>query len=309
MLLSIIVPVFNEELSLPTLISRLDSVRNTLSIDSEVIFVDNCSTDSSRRLLLERRENDKTYRYIRLSRNFGPSVESSLYAGYSHAKGDAIVVLYSDLQDPPELISELVNAWQQGYDVVHAVHTARLGESRIRRWLTRQYYSLVDRASSVEVPLNSGDFKLISRRVLMHLLAMKETSRYQRGLIPWIGFPHTQVHYQRESRRHGSSSTSWTAAIRTAITGLTSLSTAPLHWLTIAGFALSFFSFAGLLFYFGLFIAARTVPGVTTLVVLNLFTFGLVITALGVIGEYVARIYLETKNRPLFIIDENLSSY
>jgi len=308
-LVSIIIPVFNEEANLLQLFQRLSIVSSTVACQFETIFVDNCSTDNSRSVILSSAQSEFSVRYIRLSRNFGPAVEASILAGLSVCRGDVAIILYSDLQDPPEMIPAMLEQWIAGFDVVHGVHTFRTGESIFRRSLVRSYYRFIRSLTSVDVPINSGDFKLLSRRVVNQIVSMQESERYNRGLVCWVGFSQATVNYVREERKHGTSSTSVGALFRTAITGVTSLSSKPLHLLFGSGLVISFLAALGIMSYGLLFVLGRTLPGVATVVMLLFLTFGLNIAALGLIGEYVARIYLESKRRPHFIIDQELSQY
>ena len=302
--LSIIVPVFNEEEVLPKLFTRLDSVLEDLKCEVEVILVDNRSTDATRQLARQKVAQDHRYRYIRFSRNFGPSVEASITAAYRACVGDAALVLYSDLQDPPELIPRFVALWREGYDVVYGVQRSRGGERLWRRTGTRIFYRLLARMSDIPIPVDAGDFRLVSRSVITVLLAMPERARYSRGLIAWIGFEQTAIPYDREPRSGGRSKANAPAIMRTAFNGLTSFSHAPLRYLTGAGLILSSVCTVLICSNLALWLFAEPVPGMTTVVILILFGIGANVLALGLLGEYIARLQTDVKKRPLYIVAE-----
>lgn len=307
MKISIIIPLYNEEESLPKLFERLDAVCAELEVETEKILIDNCSDDLSPIICRQKVSEDESYTYIRFSRNFGPSVDASIAAGYALAAGDAAIVLYSDLQDPPEAIPEFVAKWRDGYDVVYGVQKMRHGEPLWRRLLVRIFYRLMARISDVSVPVDAGDFRLISRRVMDVLNNLGETARYTRGLISWIGFRQTSVVYERDPRSGGKSKANLLAIIRTALTAITSFSLGPLRLMTAIGAFVSGFSTIAIIGSIFIAIFGQPLPGMTTLVVLNLFILGLLMLSVGLLGEYIGRIHTESKKRPLYIIDEHLS--
>jgi glycosyltransferase involved in cell wall biosynthesis len=306
-MLSVIIPVYNEEENLPELIERLTSVRQGLNLETELIFVDNCSTDTTGEIITKYAANDSSVKYIRFSRNFGPTVEASLAAGYLYSKGDAAIVIYSDLQDPPELIPQFVRNWEAGFDIVYGVQTKRKGEPAWRRAGVRLFYNLFKSISEAPTMQNSGDFKLISRRVIDQLNQLTERARFSRGLISWLGFSSVGVAYEREPRTKGKSNAHLFAIIGTAFTGLTSFSLRPLRILTGVGFATTLFSGITMAWHVIVALVGQPQPGITTLAVLSLLTMGLNMGALGLIGEYVGRIQLEVKQRPLFVVDKSIN--
>ncbi|MEX2322715.1 MAG: glycosyltransferase family 2 protein [Acidimicrobiia bacterium] len=309
-LITVVIPIYNEVGTLSELLRRLNLVREGLSDhELELVFVDNASDDGSGEEIARLAASDPSIRYVRFSRNFGPSVEASMTAGFRVARGDAVVVLYSDLQDPPELIPAMVEAWEQGADVAYGRQRRRQGESRTRRTAIRVFYRLMTRTSDSPMHTDSGDFRLVSRRVCMALLAMPERVRYTRGLISWLGFRQVPIEYDRQPRTAGRSKANFAAISRTALNAITSFSLRPLQLLTAAGFAIAAAASVGALAYFVLFIIGRTLPGVTTLALLLLFSIGVNMAAVGLIGEYVGRIYMEVKARPLYVIDEESSHY
>lgn len=306
--LSIVIPVYNEEAALPKLFAKLMELRAQLASNMQVIFVDNCSTDSSRELILEECRVQQDYQYIRFSRNFGPTVEASITAGYRAATGDAIVVLYSDLQDPPELILDFERLWLEGYDVVYGQQTSRNGEPLWRRTSVRIFYRRMEKMAESPVPANAGDFRLISRRVRDALLDMGETARYTRGLVAWVGYRQTAVPYARAPRDSGKSKANFFAVSRTAMTAVTSFSMGPLRMLTAVGAVMSAICFLLILGYAVMWLLGQPLPGLTTVITLILFSAGANFAALGLIGEYIGRITTEVKHRPLYIVAESANS-
>jgi dolichol-phosphate mannosyltransferase len=305
--LSIIVPVYNEEPSINSVVSRISAAVEPTKLDWEILFVDNCSSDGTKIEIIKHAKRDKRVKYIRFSRNFGPSVEASIDAGYKHASGDAAMVIYSDLQDPPELIENFVEKWQSGFDVVYGVQKSRDGEKLWRRIAVKIFYRVFKSISDSPTMTDSGDFKLISRRVLDLLVLMPEKARFTRGLVSWLGFPSIGVEYVRQPRDTGSSKASFLAITRTAITAVTSFSLKPLRILSGFGLVVTLLS---LLFMFALIIGAlvgNPQPGITTLACISLLSLGLNMGALGLIGEYLGRIQQEVKNRPLFVIEEKIN--
>jgi glycosyltransferase involved in cell wall biosynthesis len=307
-LLSLIIPVFNEEDSLPNLFSRLDAIYGYLDFDFEEIFVDNASTDLSAEIIKHRIKLHRPGRLITFSRNFGPSVEASLAAGFKFCSGEAAVVLYSDLQDPPELIPSMVTRWLEGFDVVHMVQVSRQGEPLWRRAGVRIFYRLMDLISDNQLPSNSGDFRLVSRKVIDEFNLLTERSRYTRGLFGWIGFKQTSISYRREPRLAGSSKAGLFSIIRTGFTATTAFSMQPLRLLTGTGFLVAISSFFAILVSIALAFAGNSVPGLTTVVCLLLFSLGTITFSIGLVGEYIGRILMEVKKRPMYIISEITSS-
>ena len=304
LVLSIIVPVFNEEETLPELFNRLDAVLEELACQVEVILVDNRSTDSTRKLARQKVTQDPRYCYIRFSRNFGPTVEASISAAYQACSGDAALVLYSDLQDPPELIPQFVELWLQGHDVVYGVQRSRKGEALWRRAGAKFFYRMISRLSDVYIPSDTGDFRLISRRVIDILLTFNERARYTRGLVAWIGFEQIGVPYDRQPRYGGRSKAGLFTIARTAINGITSFSHTPLQILTALGVAICSLCTVMIAVQVLLWTLAESVPGITTIVILVLLGIGINTLALGIIGEYLSRLQIDVKQRPLYIIDE-----
>jgi polyisoprenyl-phosphate glycosyltransferase len=305
--LSVVVPIFNEEATIPELHRRLvDSV--ALIGDCELIYVDDGSTDSSwQQLVMLAARSPGHLRLLRLSRNFGHQI--ALSAGLDAAKGQAVVTLDGDLQDPPELIPELVARWREGYDVVSAVRVHRDGESRFKLATAAWFYKLMRRMSQVEIVEQAGDYRLLSRRAADALATLSERARFLRGMTSWIGFPHAQVPYRRDVRYAGRTKYPLRKMLRFALDGVTSFSTVPIRLVSLLGLGLVFLSGLYLIWvlYLRLF-TDKTVQGWSTVVVLVLVFGGVQLLSLGVVGQYVGRIFEEVKLRPLYIVEERVDT-
>ena len=305
--ISVITPFFNEEEVLDLFYERTIKVLDFLNYEYELIYVDNCSQDNSVLVVLEQIKKNPRVKYIKMSRNFGPSVEASICAGLENCNGDAAVVLYSDLQDPPEVIIDFVNQWERGYEVVYGQQISRKGDPQWRNYLIKFYYKLFAFLSDVRIPNNSGDFRLISRRVIDVLNSISEKSRYFRGLSSWVGFKSCAVQYEREPRLNGQSKANIFAIIMIALTAITSFSVKPLRVITLIGFTTFFIS----IFLGGIQIFNRltdnAIPGLTTITVLILLTSAINLFSIGILGEYISRIQTEVKNRPIYLIDTKIN--
>jgi dolichol-phosphate mannosyltransferase len=301
--LSIVVPLFNEEQTLPELEQRVGAVLEALGGTAEVILVDDGSTDRTFELASEVVDRDASFRVIRLSRNFGHQV--AITAGLDAAVGQAVVVMDGDLQDPPEVIPELVSRWREGFDVVHAVRVSRAGEPRLRKARASLFYRMLRRLTDTDMPVDAGDFRLVDRRALAAFKGMRERNRYIRGMFSWIGFRQTTVAYARKERYAGESKYPLRKLAKLAADGVLSFSNAPLRVALRLGFLISSLS----LLFAAFAVAARIaglydVPGIASIVVLTSFLGGVQLMLLGIQGEYVARIYDEVKARPLYLVDE-----
>lgn len=300
-LLSIVVPVFNERPVLPELQRRLAAVLDELDSPAEILYVDDGSEDDSATWLEALALRDDRVGLLSLSRNFGKEVAVS--AGLDHAGGDAVVVLDADLQDPPELIPELLRCWREGFDIVNTVRASRAGESWFKLASARWFYRIMGRLSAVPLPPETGDYRLLSRRAVVALHSLPESQRYLKGLYAWVGFPQTSITYHREARAAGRSKWSYWRLWNHALDGITSFSTAPLKLATWLGLATS-----SLAFLYGLFLLLRTlfqgnpVPGYPSLIIVMLFLGGVQLICLGIIGEYLGRTYEESKRRPLYLV-------
>lgn len=302
MLLSMIVPVYNEEDVINSFYLKTASVLDSGPYDAEIIFVNDGSSDSTLDILLQLKEADSRIVIVDLSRNFGKEI--AMTAGLDYCKGDAIVVIDADLQDPPELIPELIAKWQQGYDVVYAKRISRDGESAMKKLTSKAFYRVINRVSRVPIPEDTGDFRLMSRRAVTALNSLRERNRFMKGLFAWIGYPQTAVLYHRDPRYAGKSKWNYFALLDLAVEGLTSFTIAPLKISTYIGFLTALGAFLyGIWIIFKTLIYGDPVAGYPTLMVVILFLGGVQLLALGIIGEYLGRIFSESKQRPLYLLN------
>lgn len=298
---SFVIPIYNERETLPELVRRLTDVLERLDGDAEVIFVDDASSDGSYALLLELHERDSRFRILRFTRNFGH--QSAITAGFDFASGDAVIVIDGDLQDPPELIPDLVAKWREGYEIVYAVREQRMGESWLKRTTARWFYRVLRRMASVDMPLDTGDFRLVDRRALDAFRAMRERNRYVRGMFSWVGFNQTGVPYTRSERYAGAPKYSINKSTRLAIDGIVSFSDAPLRLALYAGFFFSVLAFVvGAYAVITKLAGGFVVPGWTSILVVVSFVGGIQLIILGMMGLYIGRIYDEVKERPLYLL-------
>jgi glycosyltransferase involved in cell wall biosynthesis len=299
--LSVVVPVHNESAVLPEFHDIVSEVMNATECAYELIYIDDGSTDDSIDILNSIRSNDDRVAVIELSRNFGKEV--ALTAGLDHACGDAVIIIDADLQDPPELIHTFLREWRAGYDVAYGKRIDRRGESKMKILTAKWFYRVLNYLSDVEIPEDVGDFRLLSRRAVDALLAMPERRRYMKGLYAWIGFPQKSIPYVRQPRAAGVTTWNYWRLWNFALEGITSFSDVPLKVATYLGVATS-----GFAFIYGLFLLVRTllwgnpVPGYPSLIIVMLFLGGVQLICLGIIGEYLARTYHETKSRALYFV-------
>jgi glycosyltransferase involved in cell wall biosynthesis len=311
-LLSILVPAFDEEENLPLVFPRLTQILDTLPahIDYEVIVLDNASTDRTPIIAREFCERDRRWKWLRYSRNFG--VEASMMAGMDHASGDAVVLLFSDLQDPPELIPEFVRQWEEGFEVVVGVLRKRSDYRLLKTVGAKIAYWLIYMLSDCKIPSNATDFRLLDRKVVDALKLLREPDRYLRGLVHWIGFRRSYVPYDRAPRRGGRSSAGIWYSIRFAVNAMLCFSAKPLRLATVFGGFVAAASFGYALFAFAvhfLHLSFMPVPppGITTIILLVSFFIAFNTIFLGIMGEYLGRIYNQGKNRPLYLVDEQIN--
>ena len=304
--LSVIVPCYNEEAGLREAHHRLSAVLRQLpGLDFEIIYIDDGSRDSTVAVLRQLQAEDDRVRVICLSRNFGH--QTAVTAGLEHAAGDCVVLIDADLQDPPELIAEMVGRWRDGYEVVYGVRTNRDGETRFKLWTANAFYRLMNRLSKIKIPLDVGDFRLIDRKVVDALLAMPERDRFLRGMVTWVGFKQVAVFYRRAPRLAGESKYPLLKMIEFATDGILSFSLAPLRLVTWTGFAAIGVAFAGIVYAVLLRLLSHDwVRGWASLFVAVLFMGGVQLISLGIIGEYIGRIYGEVKQRPLYFVSDRL---
>jgi glycosyltransferase involved in cell wall biosynthesis len=299
--LAVVVAAYNEEAALPLLHARLAAVLDALDLDTRVLYVDDGSRDRTWEVLQELAARDPRVELLRLSRNFGK--ELALTAGLDRVDADAVLVLDADGQDPPELLPEFVARWRAGADVVYGRRQSRAGESWLKRGSAHAFYRVMNRLSATDIPADTGDFRLVTRRVLEALRGLRERQRFMKGLFAWVGFPQVELPYERAPRIAGRSKFNYWRLWNFALEGITGFSTVPLRVATYVGLASAVLAFG-----YGSWVAAKTllwgdpVQGWPTLMVVILFLGGVQLVALGVIGEYLGRLYLESKQRPLYLV-------
>lgn len=300
--LAVVVPAYNEAAVLAQFHARLAAVLDTLDIDAGVLYVDDGSRDATWQVICELAHADTRVAALKLSRNFGK--EAALTAGLDQIDADAVLVIDADLQDPPELIPEFVAKWREGFDVVYGQRLARDGETWLKRATAAGFYRVMQRLSSTPIPPDTGDFRLMSRRALDALRGLRERQRFMKGIFAWVGFAQVALPYRRDPRHAGVSKFNYWKLWNFALEGITSFSTAPLRVATYVGLLTALIAFG-----FGLWIIAKTllwgnpVAGYPSLMTVMLFLGGMQLMALGVIGEYLGRLYVESKARPLYLLD------
>ena len=306
--LSVVIPIYNEEDNIIDLYNRLREVIDPMSLRYELLFVNDGSLDRSLPLVQELAMRDERVRYIDFSRNFGHQI--AVTAGLDLSTGDAIVIIDADLQDPPELIVPLYQKLHQGYEVVYAKRRSRQGESAAKKFTAKLFYRILARITNISIPVDTGDFRIISRKVVDALKLMPEQSKFIRGQISWIGYRQTYVEYDRAERAGGETGYTYGKMIRLALDGITSFSDAPLKAATISGFMVSGVAFLILLYtLYARFITHEYEPGWPSLMVSVLFLGGVQLIAVGIIGEYIARLSANVRQRPLYIIsDTNITN-
>ncbi len=302
--ISVVVPLYNEELNIDYLFERLLSVLSRLDMTYEIVCVNDGSKDNTIGCLIEHHHQNPKIKVVNLSRNYGKEI--ALSAGLDYANGNAVIPIDADLQDPPELIAELVEKWREGYDVVYATRRSRQGESWVKRFTANVFYRTIDGLSQVPIPRNTGDFRLLDRRVVDALKQMPERNRFMKGLFAWVGFKQTSVIYDRPSRYKGETKWNYWKLWNFAIDGITSFSFLPLKVWSYVGLLVAIPSF-----FYASFLVIRTLiygidfPGYASIMVAVLFLGGVQLVSLGVLGEYLGRVYEEVKGRPLYLVRES----
>jgi glycosyltransferase involved in cell wall biosynthesis len=305
--LGVVVPAYNESAGLRDFHARLAAVFDELDMGCTVLYVDDGSRDDTWAVMESLRAGDARVATLKLSRNFGK--ELAMTAGLDAIDADAVVVIDADLQDPPELIAQFVTAWREGCDVVYGTRASRAGESGVKKFTSAAFYRVMERLSHTPVPRDTGDFRLLSRRALDALKQVRERQRFMKGLFAWVGYRQRAIVYERDPRFAGSSKFNYWRLWNFAIEGITSFSTAPLRLATYVGLLTAFAAFV-----FGVFVFVKAVfygdvvRGYPTLLLVILFLGGVQLMALGTIGEYLGRLYMEVKQRPLYLIDEHHSA-
>jgi len=300
-LLSIIIPFYNEQEVIEECQNRIASSVQAIDMDVEIIYINDGSKDNTLSILAKLMESDTRIKIIDLSRNFGKEI--AMTAGIDAAKGDAVIVIDADLQDPPELMVDMVSTWREGYDVVYAKRVERKGESFMKKFTARLFYKLINKISDTEIPENVGDFRLMSRQAVDALNEVRERKRFMKGLFAWIGFPQKAIEYSRDPRFAGETSWNYGKLIKFAVEGISSFTQEPLRLATYAGFITAFGAFL-----FGSYFIAKTlifgevVQGFTTLITVILFFSGVQLLSIGILGEYIGHMFIESKQRPLYFI-------
>ncbi|NOI81663.1 glycosyltransferase family 2 protein [Vibrio tubiashii] len=299
--LSVVVPYFNEQEVLPELHQRLSSVLDSLADTCEIIYIDDGSTDNSLAIVESFTSHSSTIHSVSLSRNFGK--EAAMSAGLEHCHGLAVIIIDSDLQDPPELVPQMLDKWREGYDVVNMQRAERLGETWFKRQSAAVFYRLLNSMVKSEIPENVGDFRLLSREVVDHINRLPERNRYMKGIFAWPGFKQATIQFQRDARFSGETKWNYLKLIGLAVDGITSFSIRPLRLATVLGSLI-----AGGAFIYGVMIVIKTllfgdpVTGYPSMMVVQLALGGIQLLSIGVLGEYIGRIFIETKQRPLYLV-------
>ena len=307
-LVTILIPCYNEEASLPHLYTALDKVSNdNPQYDFELLFVNDGSKDNTIDLIKSYALHDSRIAYVDLSRNFGK--ENAMLAGFDHARGDCMIILDADLQDPPELIPEMLHWWEEGYEDIYAKRRDRGSESWLRRRLSLAFYAILQHTTRYDILPNVGDFRLLDRKCIDALKQLRESERYTKGMFAWIGFHKKEILFDRQDREFGESHWSMTALFNLAIEGITSFTTTPLRISMIAGFVIGLWALAYMVWIITkTLIWGDPVAGYPTMMAVILFLGAVQLVSIGILGEYLGRIFNESKNRPTYLVEEYHSS-
>lgn len=302
-LVTILVPAYNEEEVLHLLYDRLEKLMNeNTNYDFEVLLVNDGSKDKTFEIMQELREKDKRFCYLNLSRNFGK--ETAMIAGLDYCKGDAVVIIDADLQDPPELIPEMIKYWEEGYDDVYAKRRSREGETWLKKFTSKMYYRVLQGFTRIEIQKDTGDFRLLDRRCVEALKSMRENQRYTKGLFSIIGYNKKEILYDRDPRAAGQTKWNYGKLIDLSIDGITSFTTSPLRWAALIGCGVSVIGFIYMIYIIiKTIVTGVDVPGYASLMVVILFLGGIQLIFLGIIGEYLGRTFNESKHRPLYFVE------
>lgn len=301
---TILIPAYNEESVLPLLFKRLQALASRQkNYDFEFLFVNDGSRDDTLLLIKQAAKVDSRISYVNLSRNFGK--ELAMIAGLDHVKGDATVIIDADLQDPPELIPEMIKYWEDGFDDVYAKRRSRDGETWFKRWTSKAYYKTLQRVTNVPIQEDTGDFRLLDKRVVAAIREFRDTQRNAKAIFSWVGFKKKEILYDRDERAAGNTKWSYPKLLNLAIDGITSFTTAPLRVASVAGIVISMSAFVYIAYLLiRPFFGVSTGDGYSSLMAVILFLGGVQLLSLGVIGEYIGRIFNETKQRPLYLVEE-----
>jgi len=302
--ISILVPTYNEQEVLEALYQRLGKLANdNKAYDFEFLFVNDGSRDKTLEIIKDYAEADDRVSYVNLSRNYGKEI--AMIAGFDHVTGDAMVIIDADLQDPPELIPKMIKYWEKGYDDVYAKRNSREGETWFKKASSEWFYRILQKSTNIPIQIDTGDFRLLDRRCIEALKQMRESQRYTKGMFSWIGYKKKEITYDRDARAAGESKWNYAKLFNFAIDGITSFTTAPLRISSIFGFIISLIAFIFILVViFKTIVFGESVSGYPSLMAVILFLGGIQLVSLGVIGEYIGRIFNETKQRPLYFVEE-----
>ncbi len=301
--LSLLIPCYNEGENLDYLFERLKEVLQPLNLNYEMVCVNDGSKDNTWELLVKHHHKDPRIKVINLSRNFGK--EAAMSAGLDYTEGEAVIPIDADLQDPPELIIEFLEKWREGYDIVYGVRQSRQGESWIKKFTAKSFYRFIGKISTIPIPPDTGDYRLMDKKVIQALRKLPERNRFMKGLFSWVGYKQIPVYFVREPRKLGQTSFNYWKLWNFALDGITSFSSVPLKVWSYFGLFISIISFIyGSFLFLRTLISGNDVPGYASTIVIILFLGGVQLISLGVIGEYIARIYEEIKQRPLYLVRE-----
>jgi glycosyltransferase involved in cell wall biosynthesis len=302
--LSVVIPFYNEEANIDYLFKRLIAVLDQLETTYEIVCVNDGSKDNTLNILIKQHQLNPAIKVVNLSRNFGKEI--ALTTGLDYAIGRAVIPIDADLQDPPELIIDLVTKWREGYDVVYATRRSRRGETWLKRFTANTFYRTIDKMSRIKIPRNTGDFRILDRRVIEAIKKMPERNRFMKGMFAWVGFKQTSILFERQARFQGKTTWNYWKLWNFALDGITSFSLLPLKVWSYIGCCISLISFLYASFLvLRTIVIGRDVPGYASLMVAILFLGGIQLISLGIIGEYLGRVYEEVKGRPLYLVSDS----
>ncbi|MBC1529490.1 glycosyltransferase family 2 protein [Listeria booriae] len=301
----ILIPTYNEQEALPYLYERLNRITNQLTNYSfTFLFVNDGSTDDTLAIIKKLKQQDYRVRFVNLSRNYGKEI--AMIAGFDHACADATILLDADLQDPPEIIVQMLEYWESGYEDVYAKRISRKGETWFKKWSSKKYYEVLQKMATIDIPKDTGDFRLLDRKCVEALKEIRESQRYTKGLFSFVGFKKKEILFERDARVAGSTKWNYKKLFQLAIDGITSFSVAPLRLASIAGASILIITMLILLFIFieSIFLG-RAPTGTMGIITVILFLGGVQLISIGLLGEYIGRIFMETKNRPLYFVESH----
>ena len=301
--ISIVVPLYNEEKNIRLMHDRLVSSILKITSNFEIIYVNDGSNDNSFLELVKLSNEDERVKYINFSRNFGHQI--AVTAGLDYSKGAAVVIIDGDLQDPPEVIPEMYALYKEGFEVVYGQRLIRKGESFLKKITAKYFYRILKKITNINIPVDTGDFRLIDRKIVNDLKNMPEQNKFLRGQIAWLGYRQTSIFFERDERKFGETGYPFSKMLKFALDGITGFSDIPLQFVTKTGIFISFISFLVILYaIFSHFILERTITGWTSLIISSMFIGGVQLISVGIIGEYISRINKNVQNRPLYIVSE-----